>query len=306
MNQVIVTGSNGFLGKYLTAELMMQDIFVYGIDFSPSYPSGILSQSDKGTFINCDLSQLDFCYDYLKNQRIDTFYHLAWRGSGGPERADAQIQLCNVKNSVSCVQWASQLGCNQIIGIGTLSEQLASIVGNRKVISENIIYALTKDYTRKLLTIIAEKNGIQFTWCRLSNIYGPTTRTVNILDYTINTLLNGGFPTYSKALQPYNFIYVKDCAKALVSVGLTPHKSTDIFLGGNEIRPLRDFLIQVRDIINPSLSIGIGMRPDDGAEYDPALFDISVMKNEIGYIPLYSFTDGISETIQILKSRNYC
>lgn len=95
MKKVLVTGAAGFIGKSLVKELIDRGTEVYAVvNNSRLDTSGI--QTDMLHIIQCDLSRDTSGIEALEDKGIDVVYHLAWRGSYGPERCDISIQLGNV------------------------------------------------------------------------------------------------------------------------------------------------------------------------------------------------------------------
>ena len=123
MKKVLVTGAAGFIGKSLVKELIDRGTEVYAVvNNSRLDTSGI--QTDMLHIIQCDLSRDTSGIEALEDKGIDVVYHLAWRGSYGPERCDISIQLGNVKMGMDCFKAAEKAGCQKFIAAGTISEFL--------------------------------------------------------------------------------------------------------------------------------------------------------------------------------------
>ena len=71
--------------------------------------------------------------------------------------------------------------------------------------------------------------------------------------------------------------------------------------GTGKTRKLKDFIIAIRDEINPDLEIGIGEIDYYPNQVMHLEADISNLTNDTGFVPKYSFEDGIKETIEWAK-----
>ncbi len=304
MQKVLVTGAAGFIGKALVKELTDRGMEVYAVvNNNRLDTSGI--RPDKLHIIQCDLSMDTSEIEALEGKGLDVAYHLAWRGSYGPERCDASIQLENVKMGMDCFKAAQKAGCQKFIAAGTISEFLVMDKEpyGRQIKAISQIYAIAKDCFHSLLEAASYGNSTRSVWCRLSNIYGPDLSISNIISYEIKALASGLVPEFSDALQPYNFIYIKDCIQALIAAGEGECQHNEYFIGGKESCQLAWYLKIVEKQFPGCAGIGIGKRENDGLLYSGGWFDISGLKDDFGFVPAYSFEDGIRETVDLVKRK---
>ena len=76
MKKVIVSGANGFIGKWLVKEFVEAGIEVYALVRNEE---NHFIKNDNVHFICCDMKNVVNIVEQLKNKRIDTFFHLACR-----------------------------------------------------------------------------------------------------------------------------------------------------------------------------------------------------------------------------------
>jgi UDP-glucose 4-epimerase len=298
MKKAIITGANGFVGSHLVQSLAGRGTQVFAVVRNRRSDISSIQNMRNVTIVYCDLSEIQTLPEKLSANDFDAFFHLAWSSGKKLRQTGLSDQLDYLPYSVSCMDTAKSLGCKRFVGTGSVLEYVADLpLPNHP----NMLYAVSKDFANKLLLLHAREIGISYSWCRLSGIYGSGDGTGNLVSYTVNTLLGGSSPTYSQALQPYSFVHVTDCANAIAAVGNYSGEDTPlVFIGGNEIWAVRQFMETIGRIINPEIELKFGIRPDDGVRYKKEWFDISTLKNKIGYTPAISFEDGIR---QILKSR---
>ena len=127
MKRIIITGAGGFIGCELTKKLIRKGYEVHAISllFNPAFPE------DPNVKKYCSgLSDAQSILDLLPEGEYEAFYHLAWRGVNGPEKADPQIQLDNIKLTLACAEASKKLGCwmqfSNIYGVGNKTGNLVS------------------------------------------------------------------------------------------------------------------------------------------------------------------------------------
>ena len=296
MKKILVTGASGFIGKAVIKELLENGFFVVAVVRNERKISEFIKNYNNIKVIECDMAQYLELTHKIDDREIETVIHLAWEGSSGVKRADYNIQLKNIKATLDCIQAVTKMGCKHFFCTGTISENLIMETTSLAV-SQNLIYAVAKHNTFYLADILCRSLGMEFTWLRLANIYGPGNETGNLMSYTIDALLKNERPTYSKALVLQDFMYVGDCAKAITSLIDVKCNSKLYYIGTGEYRQLKEFLIEARDVINPTIELGIGERPDDNTIYLKEWFSIENLRNDTGFRPQTTFKAGIIDTI---------
>lgn len=298
LKSAIVTGANGFVGTWLVHELVANDIFVYAIIKDETENIDNIANLKNLEVIYCDLNEISLLFNKLCGKSIDLFYHLAWVGSAGLLRAAYEIQLNNVKYSCDAAKVAHKLNCKRFLAAGTITERIVESVLDKKAVSQNMIYGICKKNASLILKVLCETLNMEFVWMQFSNIYGPLNKSGNLISYTLEELINGKIPTFSKGEQPYDFIYIKDIIYAMYLLGIKDLNHNFYFLGSGNCKKLKEYLLQIPQIMGEKYRIGLGKRPEDGVEYKKEWFDISKLVEDTGYISKYSFERGICETLE--------
>lgn len=266
--RAIVAGAKGFLGKRLVARLLTDGCDVAPIDI------GDRIEAVKGEW--------------------DVFFNTAWVGKGGALRADYDVQMKNVKMALDFYQHARRLKCSRYVCMGTIGEKMARLPECSHIKSQNLIYAISKNYLHDILNTI-EDESCKVVWAVLGNIYGGKDAGGNIVDYCLRCIAGGECAQFGPAEQPYDFIHVDDAVRAIVAIGVSSEvKSGEFYVGGGRVKPLKDYLREIGRIAGREDLIGIGMRPDDGTRYKAEWFDISPLRLETGFAPQVDFADGVA------------
>ncbi len=297
MKAAIVTGANGFIGRELIRKLIenkTERIIAIDIAFSGSE----VLENPAVIKIQSDLSDMETLLRSVPVQDYDAFYHLAWRGVNGSEKADPLIQLENEKIVLRCAAAAKQMNCKKFLCAGTIAEQSVHSLTDLTSASGGMMYGAAKYCTQIMLETYCKNIQQDFVWMQFSNIYGPNNKTGNLVSYTISQLKNNQEATFGPAVQPYDFIYVDDLIEAVYRLGNSAVRYNQYFIGSGEPRLLKDYLLEIGCVFGKEELIRIGVRPDDGIKYTMDMFDTSRLAADIGEYTSMSFSEAIRYTIE--------
>ena len=234
---------------------------------------------------------------------FDVFVNLAWCGSRGPKRADYALQLEMVRMSLDYYQLALRLGCRRFICPGTIGELMIDLPECQNIRSQNFVYVNAKSFLHRLLQTIEHPNECRVVWARLGNLYGRDD-SGNLLNWTLSRILVGEKAVFGPARQPYEFIAVEDCVRALAGLAMAPTLSKRCYyVGVGEPCELGELLREVGRIAKREDMIVIGGRPDDGTRYHAEWFDIAPLTADTGYRPQISFVEGVGRLVVDMKRR---
>ncbi|MCD7824759.1 MAG: NAD(P)-dependent oxidoreductase [Clostridiaceae bacterium] len=296
MKKVIVTGANGFIGSSLIKSLVGQNVQVVAIDIS--FKVSRLPESDLIAKVEMSLDNEALMLANIPIDRYDAFYHFAWRGVNGADKADPVIQLENAQMAVRCADVAQKVGCAKFLCAGTVAEQATNSLSHLDKTSGGMMYGVAKHCTHLMLETYCKNIGMPFVWMQFSNIYGPSNKTGNLVSYTLGQLTTGEEATFGPAQQPYDFIFVDDLLEAIYRIGENENKQNKYYIGSGEPRQLKDYLLEIGRIYGREDLIKIGVRPDDGIVYTMDMFDNSNLIRDIGEYSSKSFDEGIRYTIE--------
>lgn len=302
MKKAVVTGANGFVGRWLVKVLSDNDTYVYAVVRNGKRDISFLEGMDNVSIIYCDLAEIKVLPQLITDRNIDCFYHIAWAGSAGILRADYTVQLQNAKFCCDAALAAKEIGCQKFLCAGTITENIADEILQLKNVSQNMIYGICKKTAHLLLEVFCKKIGMPLIWMQFSNIYGPGDVSGNLISYALSELAIGNRPLFSKGLQPYNFIYVEDLAYAAYLLGQKDVLTGNYFLGNGDNRLLCQYLSEIPEILGKEYEVGIGERPEDGITYDEEWFSIFRLSQQTGFKAKYNFREGIESTFAWVKN----
>lgn len=298
MTSAVVTGANGFIGSLLIRKLIENNVRVVAVDISFA-----TSRIPESNFVKKIESDVDASLaDRIPIGEYDAFYHLAWRGVNGAEKADPSVQLANIQMAIDCANVCKRLNVKRLLCAGTVAENATFSLPQLKQTSGGMMYGVAKHACRLILEDYCKNIGQSFLWMQFSNIYGVGNRTGNLVSYTLGELLSGKDATFGPALQPYDFIYVDDLLEAVYRLGANQTEKAFYYIGSGSPRALKDYLFRIGELSGRAGCIKIGIRPDDGIRYTLDMFDITDTVEAIGSYISTDFDSGIQKTLAWLKA----
>ncbi len=308
MNQIIkravLTGSTGMIGMALVEYLLGQEVSVTVLIRPNSPKRGQFPESDKLTILEVDLSNLP-SIENLQHAKepIDAFFHLGWEGTFGASRDDMYQQNLNIKYTLDAVHLAKRLGCHVFVGTGSQAEYgrvEGKLHKSTATFPENG-YGIAKLCAGQMSKIECKKVGIRHEWVRILSVYGPKDGYDTMIMSGIKKLIKGERPSFSKGEQLWDYLYVKDAARALYLIALKGKDGAIYPLGSGQARPLKDYILLLASAVDSKAEIGIGELPYRENQVMYLCADISELTEDTGFMPEVSFEDGIKETIKWCK-----
>lgn len=305
MASAVVTGASGFVGSQLVCELTKMGIEVFSVCRGKN---GIEQMNGTSVFnVSCKMEQYSelpglICKSLKENMAEPpfAFYHLAWDGVLREDKDNCEKQLRNIEYTASAVRACREIGCEKYIHVGTVAEytQCHALIDERFAPTPSDVYGATKVAARYVAAQIANTLCQDILFTILASTYGKHRRDDNIISYTTKTLLRGEKPIYGSLKQIWDFIYVEDAARALALIGLHGKPNATYGVGSGRYMSLRTYVECIRDMINPSLLLGIGEQKEKYNKVLNSCVDLFTVQRDTGFYPQYSFEQGIRKMIE--------
>ena len=303
MKNVLITGPTGAVGVSLINELIENGIHVTAVCRPNSKRINAIPHHDLVDVVECSLDQLKMLGNRLTHD-YDVFYHVARDGTYGEARQDLYLQTQNIIYTLDAVHLASEIGCKVFIGAGSQSEfgHVEGILHPDLPCNPDNGYGIAKLDAGRVSRLECKKLGIRHEWCRIVSLYGPYDGQYTMVMSGIIKMLKGERPQYTKGEQIWDYIYSKDAAKAFRLVAQKGKDGAIYCLGTGQTRTLREFILSIRDAIDPGLEIGIGEIDYYPNQVMHLEADISNLMEDTGFSPQYTFEEGIRETIEWVEA----
>jgi len=222
----------------------------------------------------------------VQTESADVFFHLGWGGTSAAQRGDPTAQSANIAYTLKAVEFAKKLGCKKFVYAGSQAE-----------INSANAYAISKNAAGALAAIACEQAGIEFIRTRIFSIYGRGDLPTTLMSYLIKAFAEGEIPALTKCEQIWDYMYVKDCALALILLA-EQGKTGEIYnLGSGVERPLREFVEEIREAVNPQGQVNFGAKPYAPGQVMRLCADTTALVRDTGFKPQYSFIEGIKDML---------
>ncbi|MBF0440425.1 MAG: NAD(P)-dependent oxidoreductase [Oligoflexales bacterium] len=302
MKKVIINGATSMLGIPLVNECLENGLEVLAVVRPGSRNMGRLPRHDLVKVCECDLSEISKLPD-LQKGRYDVFFHLAWVTPTRQDRDNIPMQFDNIAYTMETVKAAARLGCSAFVGTGSQAEYGtgSGIMSPETPVNPVSAYGIAKYSACRFSARLCSDLGLRFNWARVFSIYGPYG-TPTMVHYCIEKLLKKERPSLTPSEQIWDFLYSRDCARAYYAIGKSGKDGEVYCIGSGDPKKLSDFVLTIRDAIDPCLPVGIGDLPYPENHVPFLCAGIDNLKKDTGFIPKYSFIEGVRETIDWVKS----
>ena len=295
MKKVIITGAGGFIGGALTELLLEKGITVYGVDLSEK---SLERHSDKENFIPviADFTKYEHLHEMIQDD-IDVFYHFAWQGYG-KDTQNFDVQIENVIGSERACESAVKIKCKKFVfACSSYEYQKNEIDGKTGYCS---VYGAAKTASKAFARATAHRAGTEFCGVIFTNVFGVGDRSNRSSNSIIKQLLQGDNLKSTKGKALYDWSYIDDVVGGLYAVGEKGIDGKEYYVGSNRLRPFKDIISEVRDILAPNAKIEFGAF-DDNAYVDYTEIDIYELYRDTGFYPNCDFRESIIKTALWVK-----
>jgi len=309
--KVVVTGGSGFIGTHYLIELLERGAIVK----THTHEKPLQIQDDRLEVLEgIDLTNLEDCFKLIEG--ADYVIH-----SGGkiahPSTVptDIQISMQNILVLGNVLEASYKSNVKRFLDLNS-STGYPDI---RRPLTEDEFwegepykayfgYGWMRRYREKLMEHVSKFSGMEIVLARGTAIYGPNDnfdpKTCHVVPELIKRVLDGEDPfvVWGTPDVVRDFLYVKDVVKA----------SLLVLEKGESMRPYNvgsGIAITVGDIVNAILKT-TGKTPE--VIYDETkpttipfrMVSTERLTNELGFVPSYTFEEGIQETVNWYKE-NY-
>lgn len=300
MRKAIVTGANGFIGKTLVNALLEKKYEVVAID---NRFDEVLLNNRAVTCVNVTNREVMELKDMIPSAHYDCFFHLAWAGTSGPMRADYVVQLNNVKLTCDYILLCKEIGCKRVVYASSINEMetYEYLQSDDVEPAGGYIYGTGKLAAHLMGETVAKLNGVEFIPVIITNIYGVGEKSARMVYTAINKLVHKEHCSFTAGYQTYDFIYITDAINSIIAVSEKGKAFNRYYIGSGEPKPLREFLIEMKNIVDPEVEIGLGDIPFKGVDISYSQFDVKKVERDTGYKNEVSFAEGIRLTTDYIR-----
>lgn len=301
--RAIITGATAAIGTALIKELTENGYDVTCVCRRDSQRNDRITESDRVHRVFAELDEYKLLPD-ICGTGYDSFFHLAWARTDRQGRNDVGAQTNNIRFTLDAAQAAHDMGCSVFVGAGSQAEygRVEGVISPSTPAFPEIGYGIAKLAAGQLTRLLCSQIGVRHIWARIFSVYGPNNDG-SMITSTIEKLLSGETPEFTPAEQMWDFMYSADCARALRMLAEGGTNGKVYCLASGDPRPLKEYIEIMRDVIDPSLPLGIGRIPYSANQVMNLSCDISDLQRDVGFSAGYSFEEGIRLTAESMRNR---
>lgn len=299
----VVTGPTGAIGIALCEKLLRENVTVYAVCRPGSSRIKDLPKATALHVVECDAKELATLPQKMEGVSVDAFFHFAWAHTIGQGRNDMPAQIENIQSTIDAVRAAKALGCQVFLGAGSQAEygRVEGLLKSDTPAFPENGYGMAKLCAGQMSRVEAKALDLDHVWVRILSVYGPHDGPMTMISGTIRKLLAGERPALTAGIQRWDYLYAGDAADAFYLAACHGRNGAVYPLGSGQAMPLKDYIIQMRDAIDPALPLGLGEVPYGPLQVMHLQADISALQADTGFVPKTPFAEGIRRTMDWVK-----
>lgn len=307
MENIVITGATGFLGRHLAQWFLEQGDRVYALVRPGSAKLQYLPEHRNLIPVYGTMEEAADCVEEIGH--ANAWFHFAWGGVNREEIDSPEVQAGNIRGSLACVEAAHRLGCRVFMDAGSRVEY-GVIEDGRGVMTEEMECSPVNEYGKAKLEFfrqavpVCEKYGMNFCHLRFFSVYGYGDHPWSIISTLVRELPRGGRVSLSACRHEWNFMYIDDAVEAVgrlyEQVKDKPCKNgVAVNIASRDTRVLKSFVEEVFELAGKrgTLEFGTFVQAKEGAlSIRPDVSRMEAMTG--GFKERYTFSRGITEMIK--------
>ncbi len=301
---ILLTGATGFIGSNIARELLDQNLEVFAICRNSSSFDKCLDIKDQITWINSD--SLDW-KEKVADIKPEQLIHAAWAGIGAQDRNDWELQIQNFRFTKELFDLVKACDVKKVIALGSQAEYGAQgfPVNELTAPKPDDAYGATKTMTAHYLRHLFKNTETAWYWIRVFSIFGENENSNWLMPSVISKLLNNDSIQLTKCEQQYNYLYIKDFTKQLLSIVTCQEDKSGIYnLCDSVPVSLHELLLKIADLMGaPVQLLDFGAIPYREGQNMLIAGDNSKFKNNFPVVNQVGLIQGLINTIKHHKAK---
>jgi nucleoside-diphosphate-sugar epimerase len=297
--RVFVTGASGFIGAAVMRSLVEQHIETAAL-ITPGKAHERLRTLD-GQFVAIEgrLADIPALRSQLERFRPDACIHLAWYAEPGKYLYSPE-NVPMMQQSLGLIQTFIDIGCQQIVGVGTCAEYDTDVGFLREdgPTRPATIYAACKLSTWLIGQQMAAAAGVRFAWGRLFYLYGEQEDSRRLVPALIQALRQRQPFDATAGEQVRDYLHTRDVASALVTLAQQHAEGIYNIASGIPIT-MRGLMETIGELVGGKDLIRFGAVPY--RQWEPMFIcgDNHKLKS-LGWSPRYRLREGLEQVVASL------
>ncbi|WP_299778152.1 NAD-dependent epimerase [uncultured Formosa sp.] len=332
---ILVTGAAGFIGFYVSKQLLELGHTVIGIDNINDYydvnlkyarlaelgiqreqaekelnMSSSVNFGDRMQFVRMNLEDRDALPNLFKSHAIDLVCNLAAQAG-----VRYSLENPNAYADSNLIGFLNILECCRHNGITKLVyASSSSVYGNSDAVpfqeTANVdhpisLYAATKKANELMAHTYSHLYGFETIGLRFFTVYGPWGRPdMAMFLFTDAIINNKPIKVFNNGELSRDFTYIDDIVSGVLSTLLEPSDSNQLYklynIGNSQPVKLLDYIEAIEDVIGKAAEKQ--MLPMQAGDVKQTYADVSKLKKQYNYQPKTNVKQGVSNFVTWYKN----
>jgi len=305
--RLFVTGGAGFIGSNFIQYILKKypDYKVINLD-KLTYAGNLENLKEVENNHRYEFVQGDICDRELVDRlvkEVDAIIHFAAESHVDRSIKDAGVFVkTNVLGTQILLEAAKSNGCKRFHHVST--DEVFGSLGENGYFNENTPYDPRSPYSASkaasdhLVRAYFYTHNLPITISNCSNNYGPYQFPEKLIPLFVTNLIEGKrVPVYGDGLNVRDWLYVEDHCRA-IDVILHKGKIGQTYcVGGNCEKTNIEITRKILGLFGVGEEMIEFVSDRKGHDWRYAI-DASKIKNELGWVPEYSFEEGMTKTVE--------
>lgn len=298
MKNILITGSNGFIGKHVCEYLKKQGHYIIGL----GRRKNTLSQVDDYVCCDMDTDKVNDIYDMMQTNDIDAVVHLA--ADMRKEPYGIEIVSHNCVGTQRILELCEKKKINvfvQLSSLPVIGKPMELPITEQHPLMPPTIYHATKIMEELLANYADYKHGLRTVSFRISAPVGLGMNPATIFPTFVSKAVNGEDLLLSgNGNRKQTYVHVQDIAQA-ISLALQNENGHGVYnLSSHNYLSNKELAERCIDVLHSNSKIVFSRQKDNMDDYD---WDISIEKiqKELRYEPQIKIDQAIQE-----YASNFC
>ncbi|WP_017211321.1 NAD-dependent 4,6-dehydratase LegB [Clostridium beijerinckii] len=312
--KVLVTGAEGFIGSHLTERLVELGAKVTALVQYNSFNNwGWIDTFDKNMkesieVVTGDIREYDGMKTIIKDQEV-VFHLAALIAIPYSYLSPMAYVRTNIEGTTNVLEACREYDIEKIVHTSTSETYGTALyvpIDEKHPMQGQSPYSASKIGADKIAESFYRSFNLPVATIRPFNTYGPRQSARAVIPTIISQILAGKTEIQLGSLTPTrDFNYVKDTAEAFVKIAESEKTVGEVINAGSNYEiSIGDTVKKIIDIIGKDVKIVCDeerIRPEK-SEVNRLWADNTKIKELTEWVPQYSIDDGLSETVEWIKS----
>lgn len=304
MKKILITGGAGFIGSYFVKLAVKSEYDVAIIDLL-TYAGDLKRLEDingQYRFYKMDIRDYSSMKEVFKKESPEIIVHFAAETHVDRSILEPSAFLkTNIEGTFNLLELAKKYKVELFLNI--ITDEVYGEIKEGKFTEESLIkpnspYSVSKAAQDMLGRAYFRTYQLPVLTLRPSNNYGPWQYPEKLIPLVIlKAMSDEPIPIYGDGSNVREWLYVEDCAKAILAVMLKG-KPGEVYNIGSEIEKRNiDVVKAILNLLGKSENLITFIKDRPGHDYRYSL-DITKIKTEINWKPTTNFEEGLKNTVK--------